>query len=242
MKQKQLQRIGSVGCSALFLLGGVAHAQQLTGTPEELSARLESMKQQLAEQKELLESLKRSVAEQKSSLREVRNTVGIDVLAKQRGAGKVGEPGQLELAQAEAPNPTPVGQAPARDGRPPEVAPLFEQPGVLTPKGKYVLEPSLQYGYSSSNRVALVGYTIIPALLVGLIDVREVKRNTFTAAVSGRFGITNRFELEARVPYVYRSDSTVNRRDWPRCSIRSSIRHQRPGDRRCRVGSTLSAQ
>lgn len=211
MKQKQLHRIGSVGCSALFLLGGIAHAQQLAGTPEEMTARLESMKQQLAEQKVLLESLKRAIAEQKSSLKEVRNTVGMDVLATQRGAGKVGEPGPLTLAQAEAPPPAQVGQAPTSDGRPPEVAPIFEQPGVLTPKGKYVLEPSLQFGYSSSNRVALVGYTIIPALLVGLIDVREVKRSTFTAALSERFGITNRLELEVRIPYVYRADTSVQR-------------------------------
>jgi hypothetical protein len=59
--------------------------------------------------------------------------------------------------------------------------------------------------------VALVGYTIIPALLVGLIDVREVKRSTTTAALTGRFGLTNRIELEAKVPYVYRSDATVSR-------------------------------
>jgi hypothetical protein len=104
-----------------------------------------------------------------------------------------------------------VGQAPRRDDRPPEVAPLFEAPGVLTPKGRYVLEPSFQYGYSSSNRVALVGYTIIPALLIGLIDVREIKRNTATAALTGRYGLTNRTELELRVPYVYRSDATVSR-------------------------------
>ncbi|MFD2365831.1 hypothetical protein [Pseudoduganella sp. GCM10020061] len=103
----------------------------------------------------------------------------------------------------------PVGR-PASN-RPPEVAPLFEQPGVLTPRGKYVLEPSLQFGYSSSNRVALVGYTIIPALLIGLVDVREVKRNTTTLALTGRRGITNRFEVEARIPYIYRSDSTVSR-------------------------------
>ncbi|UQV48161.1 acetate kinase [Janthinobacterium lividum] len=95
--------------------------------------------------------------------------------------------------------------------RPPEVAPLFEQPGVLTAKGKYVLEPSMQFGYSSSNRVALVGYTIIPALLIGLIDVREVKRNTFTAALAVRTGLSNRLEVEAKVPYVYRSDATVSR-------------------------------
>ncbi|MEO8407880.1 MAG: acetate kinase [Oxalobacteraceae bacterium] len=176
-----------------------------------MTVRLESLKQQLAEQKELLETLKRTVAEQRASLREVRRTVGIDVLDKQRGAGKVGAPEALNLAQAEPQNAQPVGQAPSQDGRPPEVAPLFEQPGVLTPKGKYVLEPSLQFGYASSNRVALIGYTIIPALLIGLIDVREFKRNTFTGALTGRFGLTNRFEVEARVPYVYRSDSVISR-------------------------------
>jgi hypothetical protein len=104
-----------------------------------------------------------------------------------------------------------VGTPPARDGRPPPVAPLFEQPGVLTPRGKLVLEPSLQFGYSSSNRVVLVGYTIIPALLIGLVDVREVKRSTSTAAITGRYGLSNRLELELKLPYVYRSDATVSR-------------------------------
>ena len=104
-----------------------------------------------------------------------------------------------------------VGESAKKISRPPAVAPIFEQPGVLTPRGTYVVEPSLQFGYSSSNRVSLVGYTVIPALLIGLVDVREVKRNTLTAALTGRYGVTNRFELEARLPYVYRTDSTVSR-------------------------------
>jgi len=95
--------------------------------------------------------------------------------------------------------------------KPPEVAPIFDQPGVLTPRGTYVLEPALQFGYSSSNRVALVGYTVIPALLIGLVDVREIKRNTFTTSITGRTGINNRMEVELKVPYVYRSDATVSR-------------------------------
>ena len=110
----------------------------------------------------------------------------------------------------------PVGQRPAEDqagrsSRPPPVAPLFEQPGVLTPPGKFILEPSLQFGYSSSNRVSLVGYTVIPAILIGLVDVREIKRNTLTGTLTGRYGITNRLEFEARLPYVYRTDATVSR-------------------------------
>jgi hypothetical protein len=82
---------------------------------------------------------------------------------------------------------------------------------VLTPRGKLVVEPSMQFGYSSSNRVALVGYTVIPALLIGLVDVREVKRNTITSALTTRVGVTNRLEAELRVPYVYRSDTAVSR-------------------------------
>jgi hypothetical protein len=104
-----------------------------------------------------------------------------------------------------------VGRPPSEASRTPQVAPIFESPGVLTPRGQLVFEPSIQYAYSSSNRVALVGYTVIPALLIGLLDVREVKRNTATAAATFRYGFDNRLELEAKVPYVYRSDSAVSR-------------------------------
>lgn len=123
------------------------------------------------------------------------------LLGDLRGAGAVGAPASGDT----------VGRAPQTDGRPPEVAPIFEQPGVLTPRGKYVIEPAIQFGYSSSNRIALVGYTIIPALLIGLVDVREVKRNSTTASMTVRRGMTNRLELELKVPYVYRSDATVSR-------------------------------
>lgn len=132
-------------------------------------------------------------------------------IARAEGAN-TGQTATAGTGDAATPRPGgPVGRPPAASGRPPEVAPLFEQPGVLTPRGKMVFEPALQFGYSSSNRVALVGYTIIPALLIGLVDVREVKRNTATAILSGRIGLTNRLEVEARLPYVYRSDATVSR-------------------------------
>jgi hypothetical protein len=127
-----------------------------------------------------------------------------DRLAPLRGTGGAG----AGAGQAQANNDA-VGRPPAP--RTPEVAPIFEAPGVLTPRGKVVFEPSVQYGYSSSNRVALVGYTVIPALLIGLLDVREVKRNTTTGAATFRYGFDNRLELEAKIPYVYRSDSTVSR-------------------------------
>lgn len=206
--------------AGLLIVASQVAAQQ--APPErsnaELSAELAQLKQALAEQRAMLDDLRRLVAEAR--------------LAATRGGGAAGAAGAgtgQSQPQPAPPPPVPpqpaapagpasaqpavatVGQAPKRDNKPPEVAPIFESPGVLTARGKYVLEPSFQFGYSSSNRVALVGYTIIPALLVGLIDVREVKRNTSTATLSGRYGLTNRTELELRIPYIYRSDSTVSR-------------------------------
>ncbi|SFM52192.1 acetate kinase [Rugamonas rubra] len=184
----------------------------------QLGDKLESMRRQLEEQKQLLLQLRRQVDEQQRSLLQLGGAMPAEALAAQRGTGPAEQGGAAAPAQGQGQGPAqaragqaPVGAAPAKDGRPPEVAPLFEQPGVLTAKGHYVLEPSLQFGYSSSNRVALVGYTIIPALLIGLVDVREVKRNTTTATLTGRYGLSRRMEIEAKLPYVYRSDATVSR-------------------------------
>lgn len=203
---------GLCGCALLGVVPAALAQAQPQETPEQAAARTEALRQQIAEQTTRLEALKREMAAQEASLNEVRRALGLEALGAQRGRG-----GPDTVAQASPPMPVnppagapaPVGQAP--ESRQPVVAPIFEQPGVLTPKGKYVVEPSLQYSYSSSNRVALVGYTIIPALLIGVIDVREVKRNTTIGMLTTRFGVSNRMEVEARLPYVYRSDTSIGR-------------------------------
>jgi len=209
MKPAKLRSSSVLCCSLLVLTHGLAQGGDMQGD----TLDYQTLQRRLAEQIEQINVLKRAIAEQEASLARLRRAVGSDTLQAQRGRGTAGAAPQLQGGQSAqvAQASGAVGQAPQQESRPPEVAPIFEQPGVLTPAGKYVLEPSLQYSYSSANRVALIGYTVIPALLIGLIDVREVKRNTFTAALSGRFGLSNRLEVEARIPYVYRSDSTVSR-------------------------------
>jgi hypothetical protein len=104
----------------------------------------------------------------------------------------------------------PVGRPPEppKESRPPEVAAIFDQPGVLTPKGSLIMEPSIQYSHSSNKRISLHGYTIIPAITIGLIDVRGITRNTYVAALATRYGLTNRLELELKIPYVYRTEES----------------------------------
>ncbi|MDB5867951.1 MAG: metA-pathway of phenol degradation family protein [Polaromonas sp.] len=202
-------RLGMVACA--LALTSVSQAQGLPASGNEGGARIERLQQQLSEQGRQIEMLRRAVAEQEARQRELQR-----LLAQESGAvaGQAGAPppdAASPSASDTRQRAVQVSSAAPQELQPPAVAPLFDQPGILTPKGKFVLEPSLQYVYSSSNRVALVGYTIIPALLIGLVDVREVKRNTVTGALATRYGLSNRLELEARLPYVYRSDATISR-------------------------------
>jgi len=103
------------------------------------------------------------------------------------------------------------------------VADILEQPGVLTPKGSFVLDTSLSYTQNSSNSVSVVGYTVLPSLIVGLIRASDIDRTTLTFGLTGRYGITNRLEVEARIPWVYRSDS-ISERDLNSGSNTASLR------------------
>jgi hypothetical protein len=113
-------------------------------------------------------------------------------------------------AAAQAQPPT-IGQAPQSERQPPPIAPITDAVNVLTPPGRFVLEPSMQYSHSSDSRVVVTGFTIIPALTVGLIDVRNVNRDFWTFALTGRYGVTSRLEVETKLPWVSRSDSTLAR-------------------------------
>lgn len=175
------------------------HAQATTQNTS-TDTVLEQLQKQLEEQARDIQSLRKSVAEQE----ERQRSLDASSAKKSARASKSRDDAQRLVSVGPATAVEPEQTAPA-------IAPLFEQPGILTPLDQFVLEPSLQYVYSSSNRISLIGYTIIPALLIGLVDVREIRRNTVTAALTARYGLTNRLEVEVRVPYVYRADSTISR-------------------------------
>jgi uncharacterized coiled-coil protein SlyX len=197
-----------------------AQAATSTAASDDPQPRLDDLQREINAQTQRLEELRRSLAEQERAVASLQHALDEERLAAERGAGVAPStvlPAQAQ-AQAASQQPQqqqqrqqPVGQAPESATRPPEVAQIFDQPGVLTPAGQFILEPSLQYGYSANDRVALVGYTVIPAILIGLIDVRQVKTTSGVATLTGRMGIGGRFELEAKVPYVYLNGDTVSR-------------------------------
>ena len=82
--------------------------------------------------------------------------------------------------------------------------------GVLTPKGQFVIDPSIEYDYWSQNQLGVNGFQIIPGITFGNIFANRVEQNITTAAVTGRYGITDRLEVNVKVPFVYNSGSTTS--------------------------------
>jgi hypothetical protein len=168
--------------------------------PAELQRRLEQTEQKLrnlaeqiaAEQRQLDADRRLLDAYQHGSESELRGMMG-----KGAGAG----PDQ----------PAPVGEAPRQPDAPVATAQIFQEPTALTPRGKFVFEPSAQYVHSTNNQVALVGYTVLPALTIGLIDIQRIESNLTDLALTARYGLAQRLELEVRAPYIIENTSTQTR-------------------------------
>ncbi|HLV78196.1 MAG TPA: transporter [Marinobacter sp.] len=119
----------------------------------------------------------------------------------------------IPLARAAPPTPDPaagsqVGQesraeaeAKAEDIAT-EIASITADRGIVTRPGRFTIEPSFSHAHSNATRVAIEGYTVIPALLIGLINISEVQRDIFVSAMSVKYGFTSRFEAGLRVPYL----------------------------------------
>ncbi|WP_256329479.1 DUF3450 domain-containing protein [Nitrosomonas sp. Nm33] len=180
---------------------------------------LQQYKQLLAEQEKKYERQRQLLDEQGKELERLRKQ--LDTLSAQPSSTSAepspppSSPPQKTAATEEkpvSPNPSPsgpVGQAPPKseEHRPPEMPRLSETVGgVLTRKGNIVVEPALAYSFSDNNRVFLDAFTFIPAIAVGLIDIRDITRHSLFASLGVRYGATNRLEFEARIPYVYRAD------------------------------------
>ncbi len=105
-----------------------------------------------------------------------------------------------------------VVQAQEPDTRVPDNnIPVFEERSLLGGGGRLTIEPSITYSHNSSTLVAVEGYTVIPALVVGLINVSQVQRDTFISALTLRYAFNNRFQMSVRVPYVY-TEETIRER------------------------------
>ncbi|MEY8213592.1 MAG: transporter [Colwellia sp.] len=109
----------------------------------------------------------------------------------------------------------PVGKAPPKKATRIDVSAIpklsTNNSGVLTKVGTLIIEPGLAYSYTDTNRVFLDAYSFLPALVVGVIDLREVKRHTVIGSIGTRYGLTERWEVDLKISYIGRNDSQRSR-------------------------------
>lgn len=189
--------------SMLYLPGVAAQSETATSSPQTYQQELERQGRLIEQLQQQLDSLKQTL-QKNNSQNSQKNT---SPTTKSSAA-------QAKPTSSVAKNsPSPVGQKPPEPEANTRALPenVSSGNGVLIGKGNALWEASLSYSYTDNNRVFLDGYSFIPALVVGLIDIRQVKRHSFIGSVSTRYGLTDRWEFEIKVPYVYRDDTQRSR-------------------------------
>ncbi len=119
----------------------------------------------------------------------------------------------VELAQASAEPPPPEPPTPLEPERPkpekPAEALLLEAGAILLPQGILQVEPSFEYAHWSTNEIAISGFTVFEAIVIGTIRVDELNRDILTGALTLRYGILDRLQADVRIPVLYRQDQEV---------------------------------
>ncbi len=209
---KQTIAVTSLICASISAMPALAQGPAGTDpVAGQTKVELDSLRAALKAQEQRLEDQARMLEEQRAALDAQRRQLET-MQAKMEGeapapAGEQVTP-QQAAPKAEPKLEGPVAEAPKKERV--DVDLLADVGGVLTPEGTFVVEPSLEYTHSSVKRFVFQGVEIVDAVLVGLIEATEADRDTVTAAMAGRYGITDRLEVDFRVPWVYRSDRVTN--------------------------------
>jgi hypothetical protein len=83
---------------------------------------------------------------------------------------------------------------------------VAEAGGVLIGKGSLIVEPQLQYTHIESQRLDITGFTLLPSLVVGLLQVQKIRRDILTPSVTFKYGILDPLEFDLKIPYSFRKD------------------------------------
>jgi hypothetical protein len=69
----------------------------------------------------------------------------------------------------------------------------------------FTIEPGFSYTRTDRNKVALSGFLVLDAIALGTISVDEVETDVMLFDLTGRYGVTDRLQLDLNIPFLYRS-------------------------------------
>ena len=219
---------------AMALALGTAHAAEPGTDDAEVRALLQQLSQRLEEQEAEIQRLRGQVTELEMAQRG-RGLTGAPAATEPSAQGAANQAfGAAQVATAQdGQTPPPIDPAtPVDPATPPpqvgdpmqigearreedeerrekeralvvsEYAPLFER--------KFTFDAGLSYSFYDRRQLALSGFLALDAIFLGTINLDQTKATVLTVDFTGRYGITDRFSVEATVPYVYRDSRFVS--------------------------------
>ncbi|HVJ41715.1 MAG TPA: transporter [Dongiaceae bacterium] len=194
---------GPLVLSCLCVMG---IAKESRADDTDLDQRLKALEKVVQDQQQKIDQQQKMLNDQHQELQSI-NALNLDSI---RGLGignnradKPAPSGSPQQADTSTPS-QPVGQGPKQER--PQVTVISEQGGVLTPAGHLILEPSIEYLHDSTNKLTFRGVSLQDTVLIGVIEASEADRELVEPAITARYGITSRWDVDIKVPYVYRSD------------------------------------
>ena len=169
-------------------------------------AMMERQQEQLDRQAQEIADLRRRLDGPQAADSTPLDDAPVIAAAQGSGPGPAGSPASAQ----QAPIPLErVGQAPEDIDRPIELAVLDNQGSVVTRAGQLTGEVQLDYARADRSRAVFRGVELVEAVLVGVFDINESRQDVLTESLSLRYGLTDRLEIGARLPLIYRSDTSI---------------------------------
>lgn len=177
----------------------------------DIAGELRALRDELRRQQEMISRQSAQIETQQKEIEALKTGLPVSDLSELRGTGlsQTTPTGQPQVFAGPQLPDSPVGEAPLEpeaEARAAQVEAIPQEQGVLTRPGTIVFEPSLEYTRSSTNRLVFRGIELVPGIQIGVIEASDADRDTLVGTFSARYGVTNRLEIEGRIPYLYRYD------------------------------------
>jgi hypothetical protein len=87
---------------------------------------------------------------------------------------------------------------------------LLVRGGLLLPQGTIELDHSTSYFTSTSDRININGFALLPVLVVGDIASQRVRKDLLLPTFTARLGLPHKLQFESYIPYGYELFRTVD--------------------------------
>lgn len=87
---------------------------------------------------------------------------------------------------------------------------LIVRGGLLLPSGTLEFDNTTSYFSSTSDRINIDGFAILPVLVVGDIASQRVRKDLLLPTFSARVGLPHKLQFESYIPYGYQLNRTVD--------------------------------